>query len=212
MLRSAVAVLALFAGVATVQAGPVYQATSTAMSWHAAEAEAVSLGGHLVSIHSQAEQDDVYAYLSQMPAIKANKGGMFWIGYYNFSGITGGEYAWSDESPGAFENWQPSVVDQLQPTAPFIGIDPVDPVPNPLAAAMSVSTGYWFERNATNAEVSLYYGIIALDDNSVRDTPEPASLALLGLGGALALVLRQRQKRHTPNAAAVTLIGSGATA
>jgi hypothetical protein len=71
--------------------------TSTAKSWADAEAEAVGLGGHLVTVRSQAENDRLLSLF--------DNGGeeLLWIGLYKNS-ITG-QFEWSSGEPVTYTNW-----------------------------------------------------------------------------------------------------------
>lgn len=69
-------------------------------SWTAAEAEAVALGGHLVSITSAAEQNFIVAtFLSG-----ANQNRIYWIGL-NDTAVEG-QFAWSSGEAVSYTNWQ----------------------------------------------------------------------------------------------------------
>jgi hypothetical protein len=66
--------------------------------WNAAEAEAVSHGGHLAAVGSQAEQDFLTSYFCT-PKVP------FWIGASDIGHR--GTYAWSSGEPMSFTAWSP---------------------------------------------------------------------------------------------------------
>jgi len=72
-----------------------------ATSWTAAEAFAQQLGGHLVSINSQAEQDFVWQNFGSLGGIDRR----VWIGFSDAS--SEGAFAWSDGTAAKYTNWNP---------------------------------------------------------------------------------------------------------
>jgi Ca2+-binding RTX toxin-like protein len=78
-----------------------YGLTSTASAWTAAESEALSHGGHLVSITSALEQDFIVRTFLAPPDDRR----IFWIGI-NDAAVEG-RFVWSDGEPVAYTNWQP---------------------------------------------------------------------------------------------------------
>jgi Ca2+-binding RTX toxin-like protein len=80
--------------------GHYYLLTSRSQNALAAEAEAVSLGGHLVSITSQAEQDFIQdAFLSG-----ANDQAVYWIGFTDAA--EEGNFVWFSGDPVSYTNWE----------------------------------------------------------------------------------------------------------
>ena len=73
----------------------------SATSWSGAEAFAVQLGGHLVSINSQAEQDFVWSTFGQLGGVDRR----VWIGFTDNG--TEGAFGWSDGTPAKYTNWNP---------------------------------------------------------------------------------------------------------
>lgn len=78
----------------------IYQFTSGRKGWFAAEAEAVALGGHLVSIGSQMEQDFLTRTL--LP-VAGRSGTPAWLGFTDFGAE--GLFAWTSGEPVNFTNW-----------------------------------------------------------------------------------------------------------
>jgi len=84
--------------------GHVYYLLATS-SWTDAEAEAVSLGGHLATINDQAEQDWVYDTFTAGGTIDRG----LWIGLSDAS--FEGAFTWSSGAPVAFTFWHPLMPD-----------------------------------------------------------------------------------------------------
>ncbi|CAN5855596.1 hypothetical protein BH11PLA1_BH11PLA1_12780 [soil metagenome] len=82
--------------------GHTYQLTSMASSWSVAEASAVALGGHLVSINDAAEQ----AFVQTNFTILAAAPRPLWIGLMRTGGPGNGLFAnCSDGSAATYTNW-----------------------------------------------------------------------------------------------------------
>ncbi len=99
------------AGTITIADGALFEVTRpetgkryvayAATTWAAAEATAVQLGGHLVSIDDAEENEWVRANV-------ANFGGVdrrIWLGFNDVA--SEGQFAWTDGTPADFTNWNP---------------------------------------------------------------------------------------------------------
>ena len=73
--------------------GHYYTLTSSAKTWADAEAEAVSKGGHLVTINSAAEQ----AFLKKSLASDINRSNLYWTGLNDIA--SEGTFVWSSGQP-----------------------------------------------------------------------------------------------------------------
>jgi hypothetical protein len=77
-------------------AGHQYRLVETPMAWHEAAAHCDGIGGHLVTINSQAENDFVWGQFGD---------------YYHWLGATDeeceGEWRWVTEEPFDYSNWAP---------------------------------------------------------------------------------------------------------
>ena len=86
--------------VAEVSSGPYWIRGGTryelldSTSWTAAEAEAVSQGGHLVKINDQAKYDLLQSFVGWA---------YFWIGLNDID--VEGTFVWSDGTPASFFQW-----------------------------------------------------------------------------------------------------------
>lgn len=159
------AVIALLGCFGTnVQAGSIYQLTTTAMTWAQAEAEAVALGGHLVAINDAAEQA---ALISQFGSAE-----IFWIGLTDQ--VTEGTFVWSNGDPLTYTNWA--------------GGQPDDSLGEDFVVMNWGSPGPW---NDFGADASVR-GIIEL--TSAVPEPGSLVLMGMGALGILGLVGRKRLK------------------
>ena len=82
--------------------GDRYRLTDVMGTWHEAEAEAVSLGGHLVAINSAAEhQALIEMFLRDNPTAAA-----YWIGLTDADEYTTeGNYVWTSDEPLTYADW-----------------------------------------------------------------------------------------------------------
>ena len=177
--------------------GPVYDPASNADlyvvskgTWTQAEATAVQLGGHLLTIHDAAENAFIVnnvlqdftgtggPNLSALPA---------WIGLYDPTGIAqddgpGGlgsqhaaDFVWADGSTSTYRNWNPEGgANDYGGTEYYATIDWME-------SAFGAYQGEWDDNplNGTQdwgAADGPYYGIAAVP------VPEPSTIALLGIG------------------------------
>ena len=137
-----------------------------ANSWTDSEAQAVALGGHLATINDQAEQDWVFNIFSS--------GRNLWIGLNDAA--EEGTFVWISGEAFTYSNWTP-----LEPNTEFdedyVTMNGFSP-PN---------YGKWndIDNEGGSGDWILMYGVVEI--------PEPATMALLALGG-LALIGRRRKK------------------
>jgi len=80
--------------------GHWYQLTAPGLTWTQAEQAAVALGGHLVTINDNAENDWVLAQFGTGQA-------WFWIGLYQIQGSAepGSGWVWVSGEPDTYRNW-----------------------------------------------------------------------------------------------------------
>lgn len=80
--------------------GHVYYLLSQS-DWHTAETEAVNLGGHLVTINDQAEQEFVWQNFIRVYGEDAQRS--FWIGLNDIANE--GRFVWSSGEPVTYTHW-----------------------------------------------------------------------------------------------------------
>jgi len=85
---------------AFVYNGHQYQLTTSAENWTDAEAEAVSLGGHLVAINDAAEQSFLQTAFNDLSATAYF---YYWIGLSDAA--SEGTWVWSNGEPTTYLNW-----------------------------------------------------------------------------------------------------------
>ena len=143
-------------------------------SWLTAEAEAISLGGHLATINNVAENTWVTTTFS-------NYGGQersLWIGLNDQA--QEGVFVWANGETASYRNWEPGQPDNgsgVYPEEDFVHIWPA-----------SRSPGMWNDYNTDNNWFGMpFHGLV--------EVPEPTALCLLTLGAAAMIVHRGRRQR-----------------
>ncbi|OHB70186.1 MAG: hypothetical protein A2V70_08825 [Planctomycetes bacterium RBG_13_63_9] len=81
--------------------GHYYGITQARSDWHASEAEAAALGGHLLAIGSQAEQEWINATF--LPDTDLVAPPVFWVGLTDE--VLEGTFVWTNGDPLTYTNW-----------------------------------------------------------------------------------------------------------
>ncbi len=165
--------------------------------WTVARDQAASLGGYLVTITSQAENDFLFTNYATSPiwssvwigaSDAANEGEWKWV-----VGPEAGTQFWTGGPLGStvggqFANWGSSEPNEHPvPGGEDYGVFAIGSVP-------TIAKGEWGDANdiGTNAEIVGY--IVEYNTNPV---PEPSSLVLLGMGGLSLFGCGWRRQRQT---------------
>jgi hypothetical protein len=171
---------------ADVLAGPITNPANgnqyillTQNTWAASQAEALALGGNLVTINDQAEQDWVFDVFSRA----GGSGRGLWIGLSRPS--TNSPFQWASGEPLSYTRWaqgEPNFGEErFVYMLPTLGGTPL--------------AGYWnndYDRT-TAAYTGLNYSIPQFALHGVVEiVPSPSTAALLGFG---ALTLGRRRRR-----------------
>jgi uncharacterized protein (TIGR03382 family) len=151
----------------------------TQNTWAASQAEALALGGNLVTINDQAEQDWVFDVFSRA----GGSGRGLWIGLSRPS--AGSAFQWASGDPLSYTHWAPGepnfAEERFVYMLPTLGGTPL--------------AGYW--NNDYDRTIAAYTGFnysipqFALH-GVVEIVPSPSTAALLGLS---ALSLGRRRRR-----------------
>lgn len=146
----------------------------TSSSWTDAQAEAVTLGGNLVTINDAAEQAFVFNTFGAFGGVNRE----LWIGLNDAAAE--GTFVWVSGEPVTYTNWSPGEPNNFN-NEDYGGIfAPGDPLGR---------DGRWNDYPNSLA----LYGVVEV--NSVpAAVPEPASLGLLGAGGLAVAAVRRRRR------------------
>jgi hypothetical protein len=114
---------AISAGIVNPSNGNTYFLLSQS-GWAAAESTALGLGGHLVTINDQAEQNWVYETFSSFGGVARN----LWIGLYDPSQSVNSpdpetrksEFIWASGEPVSFADWNAGEPNDTFPGASFV--------------------------------------------------------------------------------------------
>jgi len=93
--------------------------TTGGITWTAAEADAIAMGGQLASVTSAGEDQFIYSLISSDASLWAAVGGGAvgpWIGGYK----QGGSWHWSDGSAFSYSNWATDQPDNYGGTENYI--------------------------------------------------------------------------------------------
>lgn len=120
-------------------------------TWADLEEQATALGGHLVTVNDQAENDWLRDTFAQVDPI--------WIGYTDQD--TEGSFLWIDGDQASYEHWAPAEPDDFFPSADWVVLKP--------------GLGHWFDEPGFET----YHGVVelsSLDCNS-DGNPDLAQIA-----------------------------------
>ncbi len=125
--------------------GHYYVLTSGPMDWTQAESEAKSLGGHLVTVNSQAEND----FLQKVYFSGHERDTGYWLGFNYVE--TEGVWVWASGEQVTYTNWYPGMPDDYDGNEDFAEINGYFPA------------GTWNDTNVNNYG-GPFVGIIELND------------------------------------------------
>ncbi len=171
--------------------GHTYLLTSQASNWLDAEAEAVNMGGHLVAVNDQLEQD----FLNATFLSGANEQAVLWIGLTDQA--SEGNFEWSNGDPLSYTNWTPNEPnnDEMGQPENYAVLNWHFAKGNPQGVL-----GEWNDVGLNGAfssgnPLGPYFGIIEIP-RLLRDVPEPSSLLVWAFGVRLGVYWLRRQKRN----------------
>lgn len=179
LLASALVCLALHGAEAAVIQGPVIHEGHTYYllenaTWTASEAEAIALGGHLVTTSDAAENAWVVDTFITVPSRNIN----LWLGFTDQ--VTEGIFVWTSGEPVTFTNWGAGEPNNFLVNDPVNGED----------YGMLRPTGLWNDTDNQGRDQAPIHGVVELP----FVIPEP-STALLTLSGLSLLAVARRARR-----------------
>jgi hypothetical protein len=176
LIVTGLAVLTSAASVqASILAGPISNPANgreyillSQNTWAASQAEAQSLGGHLVTIDNQAEQDWVFDVFARA----GGSGRALWIGLSRRS--PGSAFEWASGDPVAYTHWSPGEPnfgeERYVYMLPTLGGTPL--------------AGFW--NNDYDRTTGAYTGNYSIPQFAIHGVvelvPSPSAVALLCLG------------------------------
>ena len=155
--------------------------------WLDAEAEALSLGGHLVTIDDAAENQFVFDTFSSVAvdfaaanALPDQNNISLWIGLSDH--ISEGTFQWSSGSSSTYTNWSPGQPQGVRDDEDFVGLVAFSSFPE-------LQAGKWHDVVGDSRRTDLTFGVV-----EVTAVPEPTSFVFLGF--ALVLCISGRYRRR----------------
>ena len=156
--------------------GHIYHLLATS-SWPDAEAEAVTLGGHLVTVNDSAEDAFVYstfgpAAIAHSPATgKVN----LWLGYNDIA--SEGNFAWVSGLTSNYTDWFNDQPQDNFGDEDYVGI-------RVRGSSGAIPVGHWIDIVSDGRLGDLNYGVVEVDGMG-PGAPEPSTFLLATLGAAL---------------------------
>lgn len=132
--------------------GHSYQLLASS-SWTQSEAQAVALGGHLVTINDEAEQDWVYATFSAFGGISRS----LWIGLNDIA--SEGTFVWASGEPVTYTRWSPG-----EPNGAQGSIDEADY--GMIFGPVDSRGGYWNDNVNDPGCTVACYGVVELSSST----------------------------------------------
>lgn len=149
-----------------------YRLLSSA-TWTASEAEAISLGGHLVTINDQAEQDWVFSIFGGYGGVQR----LLWIGLNDVA--IEGQFTWTSGEPVTYTKWAPGEPNNANGIEDHVSMY----YPNHSASSR------WNDWDVRTSDP------IGIPFNGVVEiVPEPGSTALIATGAALCMTRRRKRR------------------
>ena len=131
-------------------------------TWAGAEAEAISLGGHLVTVNDASENQFIAnTFVGFVHGSPVNTDGNIWIGLHQ----VGNDYVWVSGEPVTYTNWSPPGPNS--PDVVEMSMDPGFP-----------TFGQWNDRPGYTFDFP-HYGVVELVASEV---PEPTTWLLYTIG------------------------------
>jgi hypothetical protein len=158
------------------------------ITWTAAEANAVAMGGQLASITSAAENQFVYSLASSDVSLWAplSEGGIGpWLGGYNQAG----SFQWTDGTPFSYSNWASGEPNNFGGDENYIQYYSPGP---------SLMANTWNDAPNDTTGDPYHVGVPNPHGYIVEIVPEASATNLFLLGAALSIICRFRRGQPVP--------------
>jgi len=187
LLRSLALILfpaaSAFAGLLS---GPIYNFANghtyyllTTSPWTTSEAEAISLGGHLVTVNNAAENNFLLSTFSNYGGVER----ALWTGL-NDAAVEG-TFVWSSGEIAAYRNWEAGQPDNGSGFYPSENYVLVWPSPGPR------SPGFWNDYIDSNTFPDMNLNVFGV----VEVVPEPSIMGLFTCGLVVGIPISQRCRK-----------------
>lgn len=130
--------------------GHAYYLIDTA-TWSESESVAITMGGHLVTINDQAENEWIYnTFSSLIPSTFSSSS--IWIGLNDVS--KEGEFVWTSGEPVSYLNWYPNQPDN------YLGLEDYAHMLTPHSTANESLWGMWDDTTNEAGDPASSYGVV----------------------------------------------------
>ncbi|MCC6356018.1 MAG: lectin [Verrucomicrobiae bacterium] len=147
-------------------------------TWTGAETEAISLGGHLVTINDSDENSWLISTFDPLITLDSDS---FWIGLNDVD--IEGTFRWISGEPVTFLNWDAGEPNQLSTSEDYCNMLNHN-------YGSGTHTGFW------NDNLNTAYGVLAF--GLVEVIPEPALTSLMLAAGVVAALGWRRARASSP--------------
>jgi hypothetical protein len=163
-----------------------------ASSWQAAQTEAQTLGGNLVTVNNSAENSFIYTTFG--PKALAAAGSLstkvnLWLGATDMT--TEGTWQWISGLSSSFTDWFTAQPQDTYGDEDYAGI-------RLRGSSSKVPIGHWIDIVADSRLGDRSYGVVEIVSGSAENpppAPEPASIVLAVMAGAALLMHRRARTR-----------------
>jgi hypothetical protein len=155
-------------------------------SWPAAETEAVSLGGHLVTVNDSAEDAFVYSTFGPTAIAHTLTGKVnLWLGYNDVA--SEGNFVWVSGQSSSYTDWFPDQPQDNQGDEDYVGI-------RVRGSNANIQVGHWIDIVSDGRLGDTNYGVVEVEGTG-PSAPEPSAFLLATLGASIGVSGRFLRRR-----------------